>query len=65
MKPPANGLQKVLTGLVTAAALAYAAWVGNSLVAHGQQIATAETRTGMLTEWLERVERKLDRALGQ
>lgn len=60
-----NGWTKIVIGIFTALSLALAGWSGRTLISHGERITSAEAHQENLREWLERVEEKLDRALGR
>lgn len=63
MSKELNGLKKWLVGTITTVALALGAWVGSSIVSHGNSIAGQQQRQESFEAWLERLDHKLDRVL--
>jgi hypothetical protein len=63
--PRVNGLFKWLVGLATLIGVSLAAWAGNTIIDHGQAIEKNAVKIETFERWLERVENKLDRALGR
>lgn len=51
--------------IVTTLVAALLSWAGWTLVDHVSRVATLEANQHTLTEWLGRVEGKLDRVLGR
>ncbi|MCI0528348.1 MAG: hypothetical protein L0Y56_12985 [Nitrospira sp.] len=58
-----NGYAKIVVGACLTAILALAAWGGKTLISHSVAIATQDTKQDAMEKWLDRVEKKLDRAL--
>lgn len=56
-------MKKLVNSVIVTALLSVVGWVGLSLVSHGERVAALEAHQQTLTEWLERVEEKLDRVL--
>ena len=52
-----------LISIGTAVLLAFAGWVGTSIVEHSAKPAAVEASESFLANWLERIEKKLDRVL--
>lgn len=56
-------MKKLVNSVIVTALLSFVGWAGLSLVSHGERVAALEANQQTLTEWLGRVEEKLDRVL--